>query len=102
MAGAFEPGKMGKASVRIVVDPTKTFADEWGVRDLVLTRSEAAKVRRIAERFGLPIGHHPTGRTVQLLLQHIEALALAGLAAGDRRYKRPFQAARQALGKGVN
>ena len=76
-----------------------TFADEWGENDLILTPSEVQTVRNIAEKFGLPISHHPTGRTVELVLMHLQGIALQKMSEGDRRYKTPFIAARRAMGK---
>lgn len=90
--------------MEIIRDPSHTFADEYGVRDLILTPSEANLVRQIADRFGLPIQGTPTGRHVDLLLRHIQAIALQRASEGDRRYWGPAIAARNALGRhlGVN
>ena len=81
-----------------------TFADEYGVRDLILTPSEVRKVKRIAEKFGLPLNHVPTGRTVDLLLRHIQAIALREASNGRPEFWNPAVAARRALGhhQGVN
>lgn len=89
------------------VDPTKTFADEWGVRDTILTTGETRRVKDAAEKLGVLLGHAPTGRTVQLLLQQAMNLALLRHSQStDERNRRQwwtaYVRARTALGKMSN
>ena len=93
--------------IAVIGERTSTFADEWQARDIPLTRIEAAKVKRACEKLGLPLGHQPTGRTVHLILQHCQALALKNMSESTssherRAWGRTFRDAKVALGQMLN
>jgi len=86
---------------------TNTFADEWQARDIPLSRSESATVKAACEKLHLPLGHQPSGRTVQLILQHCMNLALKSASESKTERERnawyvTFLEAKIALGKMLN
>lgn len=94
-------------NVAIIGERTQSFADEWQARDVTLSRSEEATVRRACHALGIPLAHKPTGRTAQLVLQHCQALALrnASQAQGNVErdaWKRTFALAQRSLGTMLN
>lgn len=91
----------------VIIDPTRTFADEWQVRDIVLTPSETRQTKRACEVLGIKLGHAPTGRTVEICLRQAMNLALQNHAAAtDLRLRNHwwsvFVRAKHALGQQQN
>jgi len=89
--------------IYVIGDPDRTFSDENGVRDSVLSVTETSTVREAARVLGVRLGHHPTGRTVSLLIKHAMEMALQNAAAsrGERRRQwwDVYLRAKHAMGK---